>query len=95
MANYKDRKTDMIEGAIMIVVMILLIWGVVQCADNIPRPSEQISRMKHKKGDIVYMKPDSTKAVIESVWEDHYTIVYMDKFGKRQIETWIEETEIY
>lgn len=93
--NYRERKTDIIESTIMIVVMILLIWGVVHCANSIPRPSEQVSRMKHKQGDVVYMKPDSTKAVIESVWDDHYTIVYMDKFGKRQIETWVEETEIF
>lgn len=93
--NYKDRKTDMIEAAIMIVVMILLIWGVVHCANSIPRPSEQVSRMKHKEGDIVYMKPDSTKAVIEYVGEDTYTLAYMDKYGKRQYVNFISDSELY
>ena len=93
--SYINKRQDTFEALVSIVVMILLIWVVVRCADQIPRPSEQVSRMKHKQGDVVYMKPDSTKAVIDYVGEDTYTIAYMDKFGKRQYESFVEDSELY
>lgn len=61
----------------------LIIFGTWYWAKHIPDTPEPT--LKYKKGQIVYLKPDSTKAVVEHAAPNlqYYFVEYTDDFGKR------------
>jgi len=52
---------------------------------------------KYKAGDVVYLKPDSTKAVID--WVSHeglfFGVKYKTEFGKIETLTWVSPSLFY
>lgn len=44
----------------------------------------QVAPLKHQKGDVVYIKPDSVKVYIYKKRETYYIGSYFDKHGKEQ-----------
>ena len=85
----KDDTT--LASLLVFLTGLILISLVSSCGE----PRKKVNKMKHKEGDIVYIKPDSTKGFIEYVGEDTYTVGYFDKLGKRQYVNFVSDSELY
>ena len=55
-------------------LIYLLPLLLVACNDKIPQKQYQL---KYKQGDVVYLKPDSTKTVIVDTSTEEYTMDYV------------------
>jgi hypothetical protein len=89
--------------------LILLMWcligfpilmGITSCqphSNNISRYDKYKTVAKYKKGDIVYLKPDSIKVVVSgqcSCSKIEYNVYYFDK-NKHKVILSVDEELIY
>lgn len=81
------------------ILLLLLIFGLgcVAIAYWVKSLPDSVSKhvLKYKIGDIVYLKPDSTKAVVENAFDDWYTVGYTTKLGKIEHIHCINESLVY
>lgn len=66
-------------GIVFISVITMALYGC-DCKQSKPKPP------KYKQGDVVWLKPDSTRAVISHVWASdlQYKVDYYDNQHKPQ-----------
>jgi hypothetical protein len=74
--NSKSKQqSSTVAGFCFLVIIILgLIISLTSCNDKIPQKQYQL---KYKQGDVVYLKPDSTKAVVVGTNTEEYTMDYI------------------
>ena len=58
---------------------------------------QKTNTLKYKEGDVVYLKPDSTRAVVELAYPtgQWYNVSYKTEFGKIEELTMVKTTSIY
>ena len=60
-----------------ILITTLVLFGLISCGGRDNSEPPQLSRFK--VGDIIYLKPDSTKAVVDFIYSsDRSSVNYMD-----------------
>lgn len=72
----------------MITLITLLLGSCVEKKETNTAPP------KYQEGEIVYIKPDSVKAVVRGCNEDYCSVDYFDKEGKMQ-NTILKLSQIY
>ena len=86
--NLSKQKSNGIKRCVMlpcVAFVFVLIGGLFGC-------TRDTSNAKYKVGDIVYLKPDSTKAVIEELnWRD-WMYLYDVKISRNN-NTWYSKSE--
>jgi hypothetical protein len=65
------------------LLLALLLLSSCKSSNNTD-VEEQVTPLKHQKGDVVYVKPDSVKVYIYKKRETYYKGSYFDKHGKEQ-----------
>jgi hypothetical protein len=76
-------------------LIYLLPLLLVACNDKIPQKQYQL---KYKQGDVVYLKPDSTKVVIDRIELGVNDADYVGHFNNKNgnhVVFWFQEYEIY
>ncbi len=76
--------------ALLVLLLLIFIAGCVE------RNESTNTSLKYKKGDVIYVKPDSLRGTIINSWEGNtkYEVKYFDSEGEEQ-SMHIEEFEIY
>jgi hypothetical protein len=88
-----ESKKELLRAILFIVLLGLFIWGAIHFInEDVKRPKPTL---KYKVGDVVYLKPDSTKAVMgwarltplysnsgECRYENYYDVTYKTKIGE-------------
>lgn len=76
---------------LLLVLLSSLLFG---CGE---RTKSQLPKFKYKVGDVVYLKPDSTKAVIDDINPNSgsYSLYYFDKLGQQHYEPFVAPSRIY
>ncbi len=76
-----------------VLIFFLLLISLAAC---VKRDETTNASLKYKKGDVIYVKPDSLRGTIINSWEGNtkYEVKYFDSEGEEQT-MYIEEFEIY
>jgi len=76
---------------IKLLIASMILFGCVEQKKSIPIV------VKYKEGDVVYLKPDSTTAVIElaSSTGEWYNVLYKTELGKIEYLIMVKPTSIY
>jgi hypothetical protein len=64
----------------------MILFGCVEQKSN---------ALKYKEGDVVYLKPDSTKAVVTFAHGEMYSLSYKTEFGEMKYLRLVRPTSIY
>ena len=106
MQGHESDKRDVKISALLALCILfaLIAAGLISCGEQWNKEEKEYSKkrdsyFKYKEGDIVYLKPDSTIAVIthRTLWSEdrlEYEVRYSTKVGKLEyIDTY--ETNIF
>lgn len=73
---------------------LLIIALITLLLDSCEKKETNVAPPKYQEGEIVYIKPDSVKAVVRGCYEDFCSVNYFDKEGKLQ-NTIVKLSQIY
>lgn len=73
---------------------LLIVCIVALCSCNNKQSEEVKTPMKHNVGEIIFMKPDSTKGYIYRQYKYYYSVSYFDKIGEEHTMV-IDDLQIY